>query len=325
MTVCKKSEKVPVQTLKSNACVAVPARALKNSKWHTRCMMHVVLPQHPSNLLLHFLLLVTNQLAKKATLALTKLENAPRETSKMTSTLQNHAHQLSTNKQVLEETQRVQSKTRESIRRTQQMVADAEELGQETLDELHNQRSQLSKIETETRKLHSHQNKTASLLNKWDRWSLNLTGSSKRRAKQEAKEEMNIHYQKKESKTAALNHKLQQEESQRTQKKKISRRTKKKDVLHAVSQNTGKDKDFSQGLDSQDCETLTNIQRDDDEIDEMLDAADAALDRLDLLASNIKQETSIQSQTLEVHEKLADKSNAKQLTINGRMRRALGK
>ena len=94
---------------------------------------------------------------------------------------------LSNNTQVLQQAQRVQSKTRESIRRIQQQAAETELLGGETLLELHSQRQQLDTIDKETKKLHAHLEKSKKLQNTMDRWALHWGRSGKRLAKKEAK------------------------------------------------------------------------------------------------------------------------------------------
>jgi len=228
---------------------------------------------------------------------------------------------LSSNKQVLQEAEHVQSKTRESLIRIQEQAAAAELLGGETLEELYNQRQQLYTIEKESNKLNSHLRKTSKLQNQFDRWAGHWRGSHKREAKRDAKEQLGFSRKEKENKSA---NKYKVTASSTTAN--INKKKKKKDdVLHSVSRNTGKDNTETQELDQEDLEALDRVKQNDAEIDEMLDAADRALDRLNCLASSIKEETQTHSQQIDTTDALLEKANTKQQVINGRLKRLLRK
>lgn len=225
--------------------------------------------------------------------------------------------QLTSNKQVLSETRRVQGKTRESLLRIQQQAAETKVLGEETLAELQSQRNTLQKIETESHKLNAHLTKTSQLQNTFDRWAFKIGGRDKRQAKQEATLEASLKKKEKENASNKPNYTMPSSTNNKMKKKK-------KDVLHAVSENTGKDGSFAQQLDDEDRATLQRIESEDDEINEMLDAADLALDRLDFLASSINQEATSHSKQIDTNDALIEKAHTKQHVINGRLKRALG-
>jgi hypothetical protein len=164
--------------------------------------------------------------------------------------------------------------------------------------------------------LNAHLTKTSQLQNTFDRWAFKFGGRDKRQAKQEAALEASL---KKKEKENASN-----KPNKYTMPTSTKRNTKKKDVLHAVSENTGKDGSFAQQLDDEDRATLKRIESEDDEINEMLDAADLALDRLDFLASSINQEATSHSKQIDTNDALIEKAHTKQHVINGRLKRALG-
>ena len=77
-------------------------------------------------------------------------------------------------------------------------------------------------------------------------------------------------------------------------------------------------------LSHEDQQALDRIEHDDAEIDAMLDATSDALDRLDQLALEMKQESLAHSQVIDKHDESITKANVKQHVLNGRMKRMLG-
>lgn len=226
---------------------------------------------------------------------------------------QDKNRKLSNNTQVLKEAQRVQSKTRQSLLRIQQQAAETEVLGGETLQELHSQRQQLHNIDKESKKLHAHLDKSKKLQNTMDRWALNWRGTHKRQAKKDAKFQMKLSKISQESsafKYPATTHK---------QAKPLQ---KKNDILLVTDDDTDSPR---QPLDHEDQQALDQIENDDAEIDAMLDATSDALDRLDRLALEMKEESQAHYKVIDKHDESITKAHTKQQVLNGRMKRMLGR
>lgn len=224
---------------------------------------------------------------------------------------------LSNNTKVLQQAQRVQSKTRESIRRIQQQAAETESLGGETLLELHSQRQQLDTIDKETKKLHAHLEKSNKLQNTMDRWALHWGRSGKRLAKKQAKlQQQNVKISQEQTRNVNTS------SAAASSSFKNMSNTKQNDVLLTMNDN---DADSPQpALSHEDQQALDCIEHDDAEIDAMLDATSDALDRLDQLALEMKQESQAHSQVIDKHDESITKANVKQHVLNGRMKRMLG-
>lgn len=224
-------------------------------------------------------------------------------------------NKLSNNKQVLQEAEHVQDKTRESLLRIQQQAAEAEILGTETLSELHSQKQQLHSIEKETKKLHSHLSHSNKLQNRMDRWALNWRGTHKRQAKKEAQLHMKLK-EKKSSSTATV-------EQYKASNNKTKSKKNKNNVLLTTDDNND-NRAPPQALSEEDKQALSRIEENDADIDAMLDSASDALDRLDFLAMSMKEEAQAHGKVIDTHTESITKAHTKQQVLNGRMKRMLG-
>lgn len=93
------------------------------------------------------------------------------------------------NAQLLEETEQVQDKTKESIMRMRQQTAESEAIGTATLEELRRQGEQIDENQNEVDAIDDKLNKAQGLQNQFDRWAGNWLGGKKRAAQKEAKAE----------------------------------------------------------------------------------------------------------------------------------------
>ena len=94
------------------------------------------------------------------------------------------------NAQLLEETEQIQDKTKESITRMKQQTAESEAIGTATLEELRRQGEQITENQQEVDAIDEKLTKAQGLQNQFDRWAGNWLGGKKRAAHREAKAEI---------------------------------------------------------------------------------------------------------------------------------------
>lgn len=94
------------------------------------------------------------------------------------------------NKQVLQDTQEVQSKTKDAIWRIQKQAAETEQIGTATLEQLRKQGQQIDEINKDAEDIDAKLDQASALQNKFDRWAGNWFGGKKRDALKEASDEI---------------------------------------------------------------------------------------------------------------------------------------
>lgn len=94
------------------------------------------------------------------------------------------------NLEKLNETAQVQNQTKEAIWRIQRQAAEAEEIGNQTLDELRRQGQQMDDIDHELDSVNAKLDYSQQLQSRFDRWAGNWLGGKKARAKKEAAAEI---------------------------------------------------------------------------------------------------------------------------------------
>ena len=94
------------------------------------------------------------------------------------------------NKQVLQDTQEIQGKTKDAIWRIQKQAAETEQIGTATLEQLRKQGQQIDEINKDTEDISAKLDTAAALQNRFDRWAGNWFGGKKREALREASQEI---------------------------------------------------------------------------------------------------------------------------------------
>lgn len=100
------------------------------------------------------------------------------------------AEKRAANQKMLEETNEIQDKTKETIYRIQRQAAEAEELGTETIEELRRQGTQMDDINAELDNVSSKLDQSSALQSRFDRWAGNWLGGKKAAAHREAAAEI---------------------------------------------------------------------------------------------------------------------------------------
>jgi hypothetical protein len=94
------------------------------------------------------------------------------------------------NKQMLDQTDQIQDKTKEALARIQKQAVETESLGAQTLEELRRQGQQLDDIDAELNHTEAQLKHSKRLQNKFDWWAGNWLGGKKAAAIKEAKHEI---------------------------------------------------------------------------------------------------------------------------------------
>ena len=219
----------------------------------------------------------------------------------------------SDNRQVLDDAQDLQRRSKESVRRTQEQISQTHELGATTLEELQAQRRQLERVEDSTDQVDAQLDKTGRLLNRFDRWAGNWRGNNKREARKEAKSEV----AKLEPRDKTQNETMESIDIRARNSTVKSARSSRSTKPAVQVEKGGK----AEKLDRDSQTQLDEIQRDDQDLDGMLDDLGGALDQLTQLSTDMRQETLQSSKAMDRTTDKIAQTQRKQATVMGRLRR----
>jgi DNA repair exonuclease SbcCD ATPase subunit len=225
---------------------------------------------------------------------------------------------ITSNAQAIEEAEAMQAKARETMERIQQQTQQTQEVAAMTLGELQEQRRQSELIELQAHSLESKLQHTNQLQNSFDRWSLNLRG--KKRATKEAK--VVLAGAKAKQAVKSLNNSYV-DPAVAAIKNKVTTQRRPKRNKEVVIESTSKHFEDVNPLDEADTEGLDRIDRNDKELDAMLDQIDASLDGITNLSLAMKEEAHSQHKNLKSVNQTIERANQKQAVAITRVRRNL--
>lgn len=94
------------------------------------------------------------------------------------------------NQKLIEETKQIQEQTKDATSRIKQMAAEANEIGNESLDQLRQQGNQMNEITADVETVSNKLDEAQKLQNTFDVWNGNIFGFSRRKAEKEAAAEI---------------------------------------------------------------------------------------------------------------------------------------
>lgn len=230
---------------------------------------------------------------------------------------------ITTNRSAIEQAENVQRNTKDALFRVKQQALETEDLGFSTLDELRRQRSQMEKIQVDATGLNAELSKTAKLQNRLDRWAGGFLGGGRRAARKEAKEEMAKNERARKKKMIEQNINIRDAEllpSART-----SRKENIKPQLPTLPIEARGSGGTQEPIDDECRKGLERVERNDEDIEAMLDETADVLDRLAQLSANIAEENQRQKPELEAIADSMDDASRKQAFAQARMKRILGR
>jgi hypothetical protein len=237
------------------------------------------------------------------------------------------------NQLALQEAGEIQRRTKGSLQRIQQQLAETDEIGSLTLATLEDQGNHADRILKETRHLNDILNKTSKLQNRFAAWSFSF-GSGRQAwklARAEQKEEQQLG---RIQKTTASPNKIRCQGTsikndawfqEKDAPARDEEERKRLELFGAVSgeqdskSSTGRLPD-GPPLNGDENRTLRLIQADDEEIDSELENLGRHVDRLFSLASSMDEEINKQKTNLDHVAHDMEKANEKQCVINHRAR-----
>ena len=256
------------------------------------------------------------------------------------------------NRVLFEHADELQRKSTEVARRCQQQLAETEELGTVTLDEIRNQNKTLTRIHDSADMTNAKLDHTHKLLNRYDRWAFHWYGRNKRMAQRDGKQA------KKEGK-------ILEKQQQIEQQSKTDSSNKSSANHHAI---TARNQDYRSQLFSSSSSapprirTVTTLPLDyddddddvtvvvtpppppppvlddttpdyywrrindqDEELDQAIDGMVESLDRLSHISKAMRDDISRGNQQMDQVVQKVDQVNYKQCVVNSRVRRNLNK
>ena len=232
------------------------------------------------------------------------------------------ASELKTNEEALDATADVQQRTKDAIYRMQQQTEETQELGENTLSTLKNQRKQTENIHKDAKRMEYELRKTDQALNSFDRWTGKFLGRQKRAAKKEVKASVDAGVVKSSATSSSTGVPTPVPGSNGVvrSRKVVSRRPKAQDVQTAKPVELNhKNEDLTHEENAK----MKNIQQNDAKIDDMLGAMDGVLDNLNDLSMQIREEAGAQNKQMDAVTETIDKSNKKQAVVNSRVQKSL--
>jgi hypothetical protein len=237
------------------------------------------------------------------------------------------------NRILLQHADEIQQKSTEAVRRCQQQLMETEELGRQTIQEIHSQNTTMTRIQDSADMTNAKLDHTHKLLNRYDRWAFHWYGRNKRQAYKEGKQI------KTEAKVLAK----QQKETQFTIKTKKASVDKNDNHAFDRSQllpssdqsqqrtvnttpiDTDTGGSVESPLDDETKQDLRRIEDQDIELDCMLDDMVESLNRISDISKTMNHDVQKGNQQMDRVIQKVDQVNHKQFVAHGRLRRNLKK
>eukprot|EP00578_Thalassiosira_sp_NH16_P009266 CAMPEP_0181121110 /NCGR_PEP_ID=MMETSP1071-20121207/24551_1 /TAXON_ID=35127 /ORGANISM="Thalassiosira sp., Strain NH16" /LENGTH=236 /DNA_ID=CAMNT_0023205883 /DNA_START=423 /DNA_END=1130 /DNA_ORIENTATION=- len=230
--------------------------------------------------------------------------------------------ELKTNAEALEATSDIQQRTKAALIRMQQQAAQSQEVGAETLTSLQQQQQQTERIKNDAKRMEYELNKTDRSLNKFDRLSGKIFGRRKRAAKKEVEAAVNAGVLKSSSSAGSNRGVVGASADNKVKSHKAVPMRPKAQAMNA-SAPAEMNNNRSRGLSKEERAKMMDIQKNDEEIDDMLGAMDEVLDNLNELGIQMKEEVDAQNSKMDTVAEKIDRTNKKQAVVNSRVQRSL--
>lgn len=230
--------------------------------------------------------------------------------------------ELKTNAEALDATSDIQQRTKAALIRMQQQAAQSQEVGAETLTSLQQQQQQTERIKNDAKRMEYELNKTDRSLNKFDRLSGKIFGRRKRAAKKEVEAAVNAGVLKSSSSAGSNRGVVGANATNKVKSHKAVPMRPKAQAMNA-SAPAEMNSNRSRGLSKEERAKMMDIQKNDEEIDDMLGAMDGVLDNLNELGIQMKEEVDAQNSKMDTVAEKIDRTNKKQAVVNSRVQRSL--
>jgi hypothetical protein len=239
------------------------------------------------------------------------------------------------NKAFLDHADELQRKSAEVARRCQQQLAETEEVGRLTLDEIRNQHTTLTHIQDSADMTNAKLDHTHKLLNRYDRWAFHWYGRNKRQAQKEGKQAIherkvvekrnqNKQMAKTESTKPPVDH-YGSNERNRSQLFQSSGQPRIRNVNMTPIDVDGDGDNATSPLDEETKSRLRQIEDQDEDLDNVLNGMVESLDRLSHISKTMNDDIHQGNQKMDRVMKKVDHVNHKQFVAQARLRRNLNK
>ena len=240
-----------------------------------------------------------------------------------------------TNKELVEQAQCLQQRSHETVYRVQRQLHETEELGENALRGLEQQRARLDGLQTSTDQLGTKLDHTNRLLNRFDRWAGHWGGANRREAQKEGKQKaMEIIDERKlkakenlgdariSKNTAWIKNEtaMEQQKHKAGKDELFSQRTNYQS--HCVKASEAK---YAQQLDEETEAEIQCLESADRDLDDLMGAMGESLDRLQLLSKSLGDNAVKSGEAMEATATKLDSATRKQTVVLGRLRRNLNK
>ena len=237
------------------------------------------------------------------------------------------------NRVLLDHADELQRQSTQVARRCQQRLAETEEVGTLTLDEIRKQNKTMTHIKDSADMTNAKLDHTHKLLNRFDRWAFHWYGRKKRQAQKEGKQAFNERklIEKQNQKTQIL--KTNSEEahvdlfgsheairSQSFQSSEPRIRT-----VNTIPIDVDGDTVATTPLDNETKEYLRHIEDQDEELDNVFSGMVESLDRLSHICKTMNGDILQGNQQMDQVIKKVDQVNHKQFVAHGRLQRNIDK